>query len=84
MVVDEAEARGYRFVRDKLIDVRRCARLPCASGQIAFEWQHLLAKLSRRDPIAYRRLLALGRPEIHPLFVEHSGPVEDWEVGAGG
>ena len=79
----EAESRGYRFLRDKLIDAAECERIPCTTGQIEFERRHLLAKLERRDPCCYRRLLTLPSPEIHPLFVERPGPVEDWEVSIG-
>ncbi|HEX7034324.1 MAG TPA: pyrimidine dimer DNA glycosylase/endonuclease V [Pseudomonadales bacterium] len=83
LVADEAELRGYRFLRDKLIDVAECERIPCTTGQVEFERRHLLAKLERRDPCGYRRLLALPSPELHPLFVEWPGPVEDWEVSIG-
>src|SRR4051812_40823909 len=44
-VVDEADARGYKFDRSKL--PRRKSALPIGvtDGQLRFEWRHLLTKL---------------------------------------
>lgn len=54
-------------------------RIPVTEGQIALEWDHLLLKLSARDPERWARESARTGPELHPLFVEVPGDVESWE-----
>ena len=75
----EAEARGYAFDRGKIGPVRLVHPMPCTSGQLAHEWQHLLRKLAARSPARYRRISELAVPDCHPLFRCRSGEVEPWE-----
>jgi hypothetical protein len=79
IVHDEATARGYRFDRTKLGPRREVAPIATNEGQLAYEWQHLTAKLRSRSPEVFRRWSDVARPESHPLFVLRPGPVEDWE-----
>ncbi|MFC5319442.1 pyrimidine dimer DNA glycosylase/endonuclease V [Brachybacterium alimentarium] len=58
-------------------------RIPVTEGQIAVEWEHLLLKLSRRDPERWERESARTGPELHPLFEAVPGDVEPWERAAG-
>jgi hypothetical protein len=78
-VYDEALRRGYRFDRRKLGAAR--AREPIAetTGQLAFEWAHLLRKLRQRQPGRYEELRLVSRPAAHPLFQLVPGPVRPWE-----
>jgi hypothetical protein len=78
-VADEAATRGYRFDRSKI--ARRGIRtpLPVTTGQVQYEYQHLLAKTRRRSPDVFHRLKALRRIAIHPLFKKVRGGVEPWE-----
>lgn len=78
----EALRRGYRFDARKLQGPHRSAPLVGSSGQVAFEWSHLLRKLERRAPEQYHSLRAITRPRAHPLFRIRRGPVADWEKGA--
>ncbi|QIX28383.1 DNA lyase [Nocardioides sp. JQ2195] len=79
-VADEADARGYGFDRGRVVAPRDDAlRMPVTDGQVAHEWQHLLAKLEVRDPARHRALLA-RTPRVHPVFDVRRGPVEPWEV----
>lgn len=75
----EATRRGYRY-NPALIPAADgfAGQIPVTAGQVAHEWQHLLAKLQRRNPAAHRRALACG-PELHPMFYLIPGPVEVWE-----
>jgi hypothetical protein len=82
-VHDEALRRGYAFDRSKLVRGSVPAHIEETRGQLSHEWDHLLAKLRRRRPEAYRRLSRLTRPEAHPLFRIVPGPVGDWERGSG-
>ena len=75
----EAEARGYAFNRAKVGPVRARARIVCTSGQVDYEWRHLLRKLRARSPAHHRRWRGVTVPEPHPLFSIVPGPVESWE-----
>lgn len=78
-VYAESMLRGYSFDRSKIGPVRVHIPIRTTSGQRAYEWQHLLNKLARRDPELGRRWTAVRIPECHPLFVCVRGPVENWE-----
>lgn len=78
-VHEEARARGYDFDRSKVGRVRPVAPIATASGQVAYEWSHLLRKLAARDRAGYLRAKAIRRPACHPLFRRVRGPVADWE-----
>lgn len=75
----EAQARGYRFAAGKISRARTPERVPATTGQLAYEWQHLLAKLAVRDPPWRARLEQVRQPEPHPLFTIVPGDVEPWE-----
>jgi hypothetical protein len=75
----EAVARGYTFDRSKVGPVRSLPAIPVTAGQVAYEWQHLLRKLSARSPSLHRRWRAVSSPDCHPLFHVVPGPTETWE-----
>jgi len=75
----EAEIRGYSFDKNKIKPTRKAVTLTVTSGQIAYEWAHLLAKLKERSPALYRKWLATEEPEAHPLFIVRAGEIETWE-----
>ncbi len=75
----EAESRGYSFDRGKIGPVRGNVRIEGTTGQMSYEWQHLLRKLRERSPAYYRRWCGVAFPESHPLFNIAHGPVEVWE-----
>lgn len=84
-VFTEAESRGYAFNRQKVGPVRSNARIESTAGQLHYEWQHLMRKLSARSPSHYRKWRSVALPESHPLFSIRRGGVESWErqqVGA--
>ena len=78
-VHDEARQRGYAFDRSKAGARRAVSPLPVTHGQLAYEWDHLLRKLSQRNPAIYRRWRAVKRPEVHPLMRARAGAIEPWE-----
>lgn len=78
MVVDEADARGYRFDRSKLDEAGGVELIDVTDGQIAHEWTHLLAKLAHRNPALHAKWRETA-PALHPLFRSVPGPVADWE-----
>lgn len=80
----QAKARGYSFDKSKIARgggvCRRKMRV--TSGQLAFEFRHLMVKLKKRDPRKYRELSAVKRISAHPFFRIVPGGSEDWERGA--
>ena len=75
----EAEIRGYSFDKSKIKPTRKAVTLTVTSGQMMYEWKHLLAKLKVRSPVLYRKWVATEEPETHPLFKVRAGEVETWE-----
>jgi hypothetical protein len=75
----EASARGYSFNRNKVGPVRKVAALPVTTGQVAYEWRHLMAKLGARSPTLRKKWRGLDAPQCHPLFRARPGDVEGWE-----
>jgi hypothetical protein len=49
------------------------------SGQLQFEWFHLLGKLRQRDTLWFKELESVRRVIPHPLFKIIPGGVEVWE-----
>lgn len=81
-LLDEADARGYSFDASKILHPAAPAQLqkiPVTGGQVRFEREHLLRKLTVRDPARIVRLEPAGQLALHPLFVQVPGPVESWE-----
>ena len=49
------------------------------SGQLRYEWQHLMKKLKARNPALYAKWRKLASPEPHPSFSIRRGAIEKWE-----
>lgn len=75
----EAGMRGYAFDKSKIKPTRKTVTLTVTSGQLAYEWAHLLAKLKERNPALYRKWRATEAPGAHPMFKVRAGEVEPWE-----
>ncbi len=75
----EAAARGYRFDCRKIGPVRPVPHIDVTRGQLAYEWEHLLRKLSARSPTHCRRWRSVREPECHPCFRRCPGDIEEWE-----
>jgi hypothetical protein len=78
-VCDEARLRGYSFDSGKVGPSRSSVRILTTTGQVNYEWQHLLRKLRARNPAVHLRWRGLKDPEPHPMFEVISGPIEQWE-----
>ncbi|MGV1099091.1 pyrimidine dimer DNA glycosylase/endonuclease V [Thiovibrio sp. JS02] len=79
-VADEAEQRGYNFDRGKIPTRGVQEKIPVTTGQIEYEFRHLLNKLQTRNHELYCRLHMVTTIEPHPLFTKIIGPVEGWEI----
>lgn len=75
----EAMARGYVFDKLKIGPQRSVRPISTTSGQISYEWRHLLKKLAARSPALRSRWRNVGTPLCHPLFAPVPGLVEPWE-----
>ncbi|ADL19128.1 rplW 50S ribosomal protein L23 [Acidilobus saccharovorans 345-15] len=76
----EGVRRGYRFDLGRVVKYSTSVkRVPVTSGQLAYEFRHLLAKLTARDPERYRALVNVREVRPHPLFYVIEGDVEPWE-----
>ncbi len=75
----EAESRGYSFNRRKVGPVRTNVEIESTTGQLYYEWQHLMRKLRKRNPSLHRRWHNVSSPEAHPLFSIRRGAIEPWE-----
>lgn len=75
----ESIKRGSRFDKDKIGRLRTSKRPDVTSGQIDFEWRHLMKKLKTRAPEQYEKLLAEESPLPHSLFRVAPGEIADWE-----
>lgn len=86
-VADEASERGYRFDADKIVEkiveADATVQLPVTTGQLAFEWTHLLDKVRRRDPAWLATIEGCG-PRPHPMLQLVPGDIASWERGERG
>jgi Pyrimidine dimer DNA glycosylase len=84
VIHDEATARGYNFDRRRIGRIRgvtgKSQAIKVTRGQLRYEWNHLYAKLSRRDPKWLEAIeKTVRRKESSPIFQVVPGPVEAWE-----
>ena len=80
-LVDEATRRGYRFDRALVLGAPvPDLRLEVTDQQVAYEWEHLRAKLEVRSPDVHKLWVDVLVPEPHPLFRVVPGPVAEWEI----
>lgn len=75
----EAGARAYAFDKSKIKPARMTTSLTVTSGQMMYEWAHLLAKLKTRNIALYRKWRNTTVPEAHPMFSVLPGEIEGWE-----
>jgi hypothetical protein len=78
-VAGEAGRRGYRFEVSRIDRAPALLSLDATVGQLAFEWTHLIAKLTVRSPAALPDPSESGVIQAHPIFRIVEGPPADWE-----
>lgn len=82
-VAGEGRRRGYRFDEMKIRRADPVGVLEVTSGQMEFEWQHLLAKLRRRSPRVAEACSPIAEPLPHPIFRVVPGSIAYWERAGG-
>ena len=75
----EATARGYTFDGSKIHPGAQAAPMAVTSGQMAYEWAHLMAKLQARNPALHEKWHGHSALRPHPLFQVRPGELEPWE-----
>lgn len=75
----EACNRGYCFDKAKVGVFTEAIQISVSTGQIAYEWQHLLTKLKLRDLPRYQEVVKVKKVQPHPLFKVVKGDIEAWE-----
>lgn len=75
----ESLERGYAFSANKIARGDTRARIEVTRGQLDYEWNHLIAKLSIRDPERRTLLAKTRRPDPHPIFRVIPGGIAEWE-----
>lgn len=75
----DAVRRGYAYDPARIDAAEPFTEaLEVTTGQLAYELEHLRAKLARRSPQDLVRLPPAD-PPVHPLFVVVPGPIAPWE-----
>lgn len=75
----EACSRGYCFDKTKVGFFDETMQITVSTGQIAYEWKHLLDKLKLRDLPKYHENVKVKKVHPHPLFKVVKGDIEAWE-----
>lgn len=76
----EAQERGYNFTKEKIDWNFKPIELSVTSGQLQYEFTHLLNKLKVRDFDRFEKLQSESNYKTHPLFYVVEGAIEDWEI----
>jgi len=79
VVYQESLKRGYSFDSTKFTLGVKHSSIIVTTGQIEYEWEHLLGKLRQRSQLRYDDALRCSEPNVHPLFAIVPGVVEPWE-----
>lgn len=79
-VAAEAARRGYHFDTARIARPRRRVVRREHEGQLRYEREHLLRKLTQRAPDRAAVLRRVPRPAQHPIFRVVPGGRAEWEV----
>lgn len=75
----EAKKRGYEFNIEKIEPVILKEKIPVNSGQVRYEFEHLLKKLRVRDKETYEKIKDTRKIEVNPVFKLREGCIEECE-----
>lgn len=78
-LADEAEQRGYVFIRARILGTRMADSILVTRGQVLYEWERLKNKVALRDPVWLEGISSIEMPDAHPLFEIVDGTIEPWE-----
>jgi hypothetical protein len=78
-IYSEAVKRGYKFDMTKIGCVTGFQKIKITCGQLAYEKNHLLNKLTKRNSLEFYERLKDEAPALHPIFELTEGEIEIWE-----
>jgi hypothetical protein len=78
-IYDESKKRNYNFDHSKIEAIKEQKKIDVTSGQINYEFTHLLKKLKERDEIRYNKIKEVKKIELNPILKQISGYPENWE-----
>ncbi len=79
-IYEEALSRGYKFEKEKIgLLKKNIEKIKVSTGQIKYEFEHLLKKLEVRDAKRFTELKKILELEVHSLFKVEIGSVATWE-----
>ncbi|MBN2616991.1 MAG: DNA lyase [Spirochaetales bacterium] len=79
-IYNEALQRGFNFDKSKFIYIDKINLIDVTSGQINYEFKHLLQKLEKRSNNYYMAIKNTIDIELHPIFKLVNGEIASWEV----
>ena len=79
-VWDEATRRGYNFDRNKIDSDFTKIKIEVTTGQMQYEFNHLLKKLEQRDPERFKQFENLKMVDCAEIFEVKEGEIEKWEI----
>jgi hypothetical protein len=79
IIFNEASSRGYNFNRDKFKVTASKIKIAVTSGQLDYEFEHLQAKLKKRDQKKFKENKLGNNYNLHPIFRLVKGGIETWE-----
>lgn len=79
-VWDEATRRGYNFDRNKIDFDFTKIKIEVTTGQMQYEFNHLLKKLEQRDPEQFKQFENLKMVDCAEIFEVKEGEIEKWEI----
>ncbi len=80
-IYNESLVRGYVFDKSKFTICSNLVTRPInvTSGQVEYEWLHLLNKLKERERDKYEQIKSEKEIKLNSVFEMVQGPVEKWE-----
>lgn len=80
-IYNESLVRGYVFDKSKFTIDLNLVTIPInvTSGQVEYEWLHLLNKLKKRERDKYEQIKSEKEIKLNSVFEMVQGPVEKWE-----
>ncbi|HJO93743.1 MAG TPA: pyrimidine dimer DNA glycosylase/endonuclease V [Victivallales bacterium] len=78
-IYKESQRRGFNFNPDKINKIPQKQFIKVTIGQVEYEFNHLLKKLSHRDIKKYDLLKEIKNIDLNPVFNIISGNIELWE-----
>lgn len=76
----EGKRRGYDFRKEKIKGEPKAKRkIKVTSGQLKYEFEHLMRKLKKRAPEIYGKIKEIRKVTGNPAFRIVRGDIESWE-----